>query len=287
MLDRGDMVTHFYNANPGNIIGDDDKVIPEVRDAAKRGVLFDVGMGSFNFSFDVAEKAIAEGFAPSIISSDLQQINVTGPVYSLTNVMSIFLLLGFSLEDVIERVTVAPAKALGLEERIGSLKPGRPADITVLTIEDGHFEFADSAGSTRKGNQKILPIMAFKRGKRHDSDLQMALDERNWSLRVAEDHVPARAESLDNEEREFLSVLLNALERQRAWDGMALHYRFHDIRDTTEISLRKALEAVFKAFFDDPFTYQVGWLLASLDKSFVLNRLAEVAKRSSCARVSA
>jgi dihydroorotase len=276
MLDKGDMVTHFYNNNPGNIIGGNGRVIPEVHGAAKRGVLFDVGMGSFNFSFDVAEKALAEGCIPSIISSDLQQINVTGPVYSLTNVMSLFLLLGFSIEQIVERVTIAPAKALGLEDKIGSLKPGRQADVSVLTIEQGDFEFPDSGGTTKKGTQKIHPVMAFKAGKQYDSDERRALDERNWSLRVAEDHVPERAEALDHEDRKFLFELHQVFSKQQKWEGMALHRRFHNLREAVEVPLPKALEAVFKTFFDEPFTYQAGWLFASMEKPFVLKRLSEV-----------
>ena len=124
IAEAGDMITHLYHGNLGQVIDEKGKVLPVVRDAERRGVIFDLGFGGYNFSWDVAEKAFAQDLIPHTISSDLQQFNVVRPVKSLANVMSAMLRLGMTLPQVIERVTRNPANALSLTDRAGSLKPG-------------------------------------------------------------------------------------------------------------------------------------------------------------------
>src|SRR5215212_1570280 len=114
LLEAGDIVTHCFNSNPGNLLGKDGKVLPQALAAQERGVRYDIGFGSFNFSYDVAEQLLAEGIVATTISSDLQQSNVTGPVYSLMHVMAAMLPLGYSLHDALRMVTVNPSQHLGL-----------------------------------------------------------------------------------------------------------------------------------------------------------------------------
>ncbi|MFT5133970.1 MAG: dihydroorotase, partial [Gammaproteobacteria bacterium] len=213
LAERGDMITHLYHGNPGTVFNDAGKVRAEVLAAEKRGVLFDIGMGSTNFSFDIAEKAIAEGLLPHIISSDLQQFNVLGPVHSFANVMTCFLALGFDLEQIIERITIAPARALRIDDHAGSLAVGMPADVSVMTFEDGDFELDDCMQQTRKIDRQIVPVMAFKRGVRYDCDVTLARDERNWLPMIDEDIIPQRAATLEDEQKAFLNALAADLSR--------------------------------------------------------------------------
>ena len=111
MAEAGDLITHIFHGNLGGILDKNGLLLPVVREAQQRGVLFDVGFGAYNFSWDVAERAFAQGLIPHVISSDLQQFNVTGPAYSLANVMSVMLRLGLSLTEVIERVTSIPRRS--------------------------------------------------------------------------------------------------------------------------------------------------------------------------------
>ena len=85
IAEAGDMITHVYHNNLGGILGEDGKVLREVVEAERRGVLFDIGFGGYNFSWDVAEKAYAQDLVPHLLSSDLQQFNVNGPTYSFVN----------------------------------------------------------------------------------------------------------------------------------------------------------------------------------------------------------
>ncbi|MGE5147072.1 MAG: amidohydrolase family protein [Candidatus Eiseniibacteriota bacterium] len=289
IAEAGDIITHLYHANRTGVLDRDGKVLPIVRDAQQRGVLFDIGFGGYNFSWRVAEKAYAQDLVPHIISSDLQQFNVIGPTYSLANVLSIFLRLGMSLNDVIERVTIAPAKALKLDDRAGSLKVGMPADVTVFRIEDGEFELADTYNATRKAERRVEPVMTFKGGERVDCDMMRCQDERNWLLQIAETHVPPAAERLGAAQLSFLATLRSALARIEwdassvenfdLWKAIALQDAFHAVRRQHDIQLKPALTAVFDCFLDHPFTMQIGLFLLRLDRRLALERLETVTAR--------
>ena len=194
IAEAGDMITHIYHGNLGKVIDDNGKVLPGVRDAERRGVLFDLGFGGYNFSWDVAEKAFEQDLIPHTISSDLQQFNVVRPVKSLANVMSVMIRLGMSLIDVVDRVTCKPAKAVSLTDRAGSLKPGLPADITVFRIDSGDYDLLDCFTKIRKAEKQVVPTLTFKNGNRFEVDLGLAQEEANWFLEIAEDHVPTAAE---------------------------------------------------------------------------------------------
>ena len=178
-----------------------------VREAERRGVIFDLGFGGYNFSWDVAEKAFAQDLVPHTISSDLQQFNVVRPVKSLANVMSAMMRLGLTLPQVIERVTRNPAKAISLTDRAGSLKPGLPADITVFRVNSGEYDISDCYTQLRKAEKEIEPLITFKNGKRFDANMTMGQEESNWFLQIAEDHIPERAGTLSAAQRNFLNSL--------------------------------------------------------------------------------
>jgi dihydroorotase len=287
IAEAGDMITHLYHGNLGRIINDGGKVLPVVREAERRGVIFDLGFGGYNFSWDVAEKAFAQDLIPQTISSDLQQFNVVRPVKSLANVMAAMLRLGLSLQGVVERVTRNSAKAVSLSDRAGSLKPGLPADITVFRVDSGEFEITDCYTKVRKADKQIIPLITFKNGKRFDADLAMAQDETNWFLQFAEDHVPAAAGALSERQRSFLNALAASLSPIEWQVGSAEHLdvdkalelqdTFHRVKTKQGIPLGDALRAVYASFLDYNFTMQVGLLLIRLERSFALRRLRDVA----------
>jgi dihydroorotase len=280
------MITHLYHGNLGQVIDDKGKVLPVVREAERRGVIFDLGFGGYNFSWDVAEKAYAQDLIPQTISSDLQQFNVVRPVKSLANVMSAMMRLGMKLPDVVERVTRNAAKAISLTDRSGSLKPGLPADITVFKVQSGQFELSDCYTKTRKADKQIIPIMTFKNGKRFDSDMAMGQEESNWFLQIAEDHVPSAAAALSDRQRAFLRSLaaslstveweLSSAERLDIDKALELQDIFHRVKAAQGLSLGDALRAVYASFLDQRFTMQIGLLLLRLERKFALERMRHV-----------
>ena len=159
----GDILTHAFSGAP-NIAGrftnivQDGKLLPAALEAKKRGVVFDVGHGGGSFDYTVVEAAIAQGCGPDTISSDVHVFSANSPgVPYLTNVMSKFLNLGFTLEQVVAMATSAPAKAIKRAERLGTLKVGAVADISLLELAEGPTEFVDTRNNKRPGKVQIKP----------------------------------------------------------------------------------------------------------------------------------
>jgi len=166
ILDPGDILTHIYTARPGRVIFKDTGVMPELKAAKERGVVLDVGMAKSHFSFKLARLALDAGLVPDVLSTDITNDNYLGPaLFSLPVVMSKFLALGLSLNDVIEKTTIAPASALREAHCRGSLTVGYPANVTVFERCEGDFLFSDGiAGDTLAGNQFLEPRMTVKDG---------------------------------------------------------------------------------------------------------------------------
>lgn len=155
LLQRKDILTHFLNGKRNNLFDADGMPLQVLTDAITRGVHLDVGHGTASFSFRVAEAAKRHGIAPDTISTDIYRGNrLQGPVYSLANVLSKFLLLGYSLEEVIASVTANPAAWLGRPE-LGRIQAGDPANLTLFTVEKSAAILTDSEGEQRTANQII------------------------------------------------------------------------------------------------------------------------------------
>lgn len=275
-LESGDIATHCYTSSYGGYLDDEGRVYPTALAAKRRGVLFDVAMGGYNFAFDVAEKGIAQGLLPDILSSDIQNNNVTGPTFSLAHVMSIFLALGFSLSEVVAMVTIKPARALGLADRIGSLAPGRPADVTVFEVEQGDFSFHDCENQKRPGTQRIRPVMTFKHGRHVACDVAGGQRPENWRIKPALSEAPAGAASLTPEQRELLRALRPRLDAV-AWDGSAITNLFRSTQAEVGLPLKPAIEAITTSLLEVPWPIQVGWLIGKFAREFVLRRFDQVA----------
>lgn len=161
----GDIVTHCFHRSDTGVLDANGRVRPEVRKAVDRGVLFDVGHGAGSFAFEVAEAAMTQEFLPGTISSDLHHYNVNGPVYDLATTLSKFLHLGLSLDEVVRRVTQAPAEAMGTMGEIGTLAPGACADVALFDLEEGAFDFTDAHGETRTGERRLVPVSTLRAGR--------------------------------------------------------------------------------------------------------------------------
>ncbi len=162
---KGDVLTHCFTGLANGILGKDGMVIPEAREAMKRGVNFDVGHGQGSFSFKVARDAMSQGIEPNTISSDLHRYNTEGPVFDLATTASKFLHLGMPLERVISKVTNVPAEFLGLAGAAGTLRPGAFGDVVVLDEEEGEFQLEDTVGVKEVGRRMLRPVCVLKGGK--------------------------------------------------------------------------------------------------------------------------
>src|SRR5580693_8316192 len=163
----GDIITHCYHGRAHGIMGQEKEfVLKEVVEAQRHGIIFDCAHGRNHFSFRMIEKALDQGFLPDTISTDLTMTSATnGPVWDLPTTMSKLLHFGMQLDDIVARATAAPAKILGYEGTVGTLKPGANADIAVLELRDGNFELKDSEGSTITARQRLIAQMTLRDGR--------------------------------------------------------------------------------------------------------------------------
>lgn len=153
-LRPGDVLTHCFRPFPNVPYGAQGKVKAAVEAARKRGVFFDVGHGGGSFAFKTARTMMSNGFLPDTISSDVHVLCENGPAFDLTTTMSKFLCLGMELGEVVAASTVTPARAL-LRPELGSLRVGSVGDATVLSLDEGQFDFVDVAGEHLIGDRKL------------------------------------------------------------------------------------------------------------------------------------
>jgi dihydroorotase len=165
LLEPGDILTHYFTANPGGVLDANGRLVPEAREAAGRGVWFDTAHGRMNFSFDVGRRVIEQGLLPHCISTDLTVPGRLHTVHSMTEMMTRFLGLGFTLAQVVTMCTANPARAIGAQDRLGSLAAGRQADISVLELREGDWTVYDVLGEGLRVTRAVVPFLTVKRGR--------------------------------------------------------------------------------------------------------------------------
>ena len=166
LLKPGDIVTHMYAPPPHDLTGDTGQIIPEAIAARRRGVLFDWGNGTHgHLRWDVADAAVKAGFLPDTLSSDWTLSGHKTGMVSLPTVMSAALSLGIPLGQVVAMVTSQAARCFPLFRGRGTLRPGAPADVTVLDLLHGSFEFLDNEGNKRRGDRKLIAHATVLGGK--------------------------------------------------------------------------------------------------------------------------
>src|SRR5262245_57764227 len=166
MLKRGDIVTHLYAAGANGILDDKGNLLPDVMAARRRGIVLDFGNGrNDHFDWDTVEKATRQGLWPDTISTDWNTQSRTTGVVDLPNVMSKFIMFGMPLSQIIAAATVNAARCFPSFDDRGTLNVGAPADLAILELRDGDFEFVDNYRGTRKGRQRLFPAGTVYAGK--------------------------------------------------------------------------------------------------------------------------
>ena len=165
LLRPGDILTHSYSGAGNNVV-QDGKLLPAALEAKKRGVVIDVGHGGGSFDYTVAEPAIAQGLLPNTISSDIHALsgNTPGMPY-MPWVMSKFLNMGFSLEQVVAMASVNPARVIGRVEKLGTLQTGAPADVSILELVEERVTFVDTRKNSRQGDRWLRPVQTVRAGR--------------------------------------------------------------------------------------------------------------------------
>jgi dihydroorotase len=161
-LRPGDIYTHTYLSRVP-MFDEGGRLRPYLLEGQKRGVIFDVGHGAGSFVFRYAVPAVAQGFKPDSISTDLHIRSMNAGMKDMLNVMSKFLNMGLSLEEVILKSTWNPAREIR-RDRYGHLSVGAPADVAVLRLDRGDFGFVDVEKASMKGAQRLACEMTLLDG---------------------------------------------------------------------------------------------------------------------------
>jgi dihydroorotase len=165
LLRPGDVLTHSYSGAGNNTVRDG-QVLPAALDAKARGVIIDVGHGGGSFAYPVAEPAIQQGLTPDTIGSDVHAVSINTPgMPYLPWVMSKFLNLGFSLDQVIAMATINPARVIGRVDGLGTLSVGAPADVSILELVEEPVTFVDTMNNQRKGSRWLRPVDTVRAGR--------------------------------------------------------------------------------------------------------------------------
>ena len=167
-LKPGDVVTHMYAPPPNAIINNDGRIFPEILEARRRGIWFDVANGrTDHLRWDTFDAIMETGFWPDTISTDGFSTSRSAPgVRDYPNIMSKFLNFGMSLNAVVAASTHNPSRVFPFLRDKGTLNIGAPADVAVLDLREGEFEFIDNYENVRPGNQRLFPFETVLAGRR-------------------------------------------------------------------------------------------------------------------------
>ena len=189
LLRPGDILAHPFTRHPGGFVNQHGEVHPVIQAALGRGLRVDVGHGS-HFSYRLARKALDAGVVPTTLGADIHGYNPHVPApagtpaehaddenhpfagqarFSLVQAMSSMMALGLSLEQVVPMVTSRPAEMLGLSGRIGALRPGMGADVTVLRELRGRYVLRDNEANEVVAKRLLQPEFCLRAGRRHDA----------------------------------------------------------------------------------------------------------------------
>ena len=170
-LRPGDVVTHCFHYAENNVLDDRGKVRPEVVDAKAKGIVMDVGAVRYNFGIEVSRAAIEQRLLPDTLSTDRVRAADGVPIpYSVPDLMSLYMGLGMTLDEVVAAVTLNGAKAIGQEGDLGTLTAGAVGDAAVLDLEQGDFAYDDGTGAIVRCSERVNPIMTVKDGQRWRPD---------------------------------------------------------------------------------------------------------------------
>jgi dihydroorotase len=166
LLKRGDIVTHIYAPAPHSLLDERGRLFPEVMAARRRGIIFDFGNGVVDhFDWDTVEKATKQDFWPDTFSTDWNVRSRTTGVVDLPNVMSKLIMFGMPLPQIIAAATTNAARVFPSFNDRGTLNVGAPADVAIMELREGTFEFLDNYKGTRVGLQRLFPSATVLAGK--------------------------------------------------------------------------------------------------------------------------
>ncbi len=165
LMRPGDILTHCCTGQTMRLIDKEGALLEVAKRAWEAGVVMDLGHGAGSFSFETAEAFAREGLWPDVISSDIHQLSISGPLFDLPTCMSKLLAIGMPLEHVIRATTARPAEVLRLNGEVGSLRPGALADVALFRLHTGRFPLYDIHMHVRESSQLLRNTLTILNGR--------------------------------------------------------------------------------------------------------------------------
>ncbi|MBI2939341.1 MAG: amidohydrolase/deacetylase family metallohydrolase [Chloroflexi bacterium] len=163
LMRPGDILTHCFTGHSNRVVDERGRILDYVKRAWEEGLILDIGHGSGSFSFATGEAMLAAGYKPDVISSDIHQLSIQGPMFDLPTTLSKFLALGMTVPEVIERATVRAARAMGKPE-LGTLAVGAVADVALFQLEPGNYTFHDVFMVPRSAKERLVNTRTLRAG---------------------------------------------------------------------------------------------------------------------------
>ena len=160
-----DILTHCFTGGDMRIIDENGKLRDEAKRVWESGIILDIGHGAGSFSFETATALMDAGYKPDVISSDIHQLSIDGPMFDMPHCLSKFMAMGMSFEEVVYASTARPAEVMGMQNEVGTLKPGALADIALFRIEEGDYTFYDVHMNARKGKHLVRNTLTIINGR--------------------------------------------------------------------------------------------------------------------------
>ena len=189
LLDPGDVLAHPFTRHPGGFTDKEGNLHPMVAEVLARGIKCDIGHGS-HFSLEMAKRVLDAGILPETLGADMHGYNTQVPPppgspeahsdeehmfpgaqnFSLAFAMTELLALGVPLGDIVPMVTTNCADMIGMSDELGTLGPGRVADVSVLNDELGRFLLKDNLDASVTAERMLTPAFCLRAGRRFDAD---------------------------------------------------------------------------------------------------------------------
>lgn len=165
VLRPGDIFEHVYQGVKNTILDETGRLYDCVREARKRGILFDTAEGRKHGDFDIMLSARRQGFTADFCSTDLVLASMyRRSIFSLPNLMSRYVAMGIPLKEVVKMATEAPARLMKMEGQIGCLKEGARADVAIFDWISVHQTWKDWKGTAFEADRVLKPEMTLKDG---------------------------------------------------------------------------------------------------------------------------
>lgn len=179
VMEKDDVYAHTYSPVAPKLFDENGKIKKCVWDALNRGVRFDLSHGSNNFSYDIARKAIQQGFFTETVSTDLHLKNYSRPGISLAGVMTKAIQAGFTIEDVLNKVIEEPLELLHINQKHSEISVGEVADLTIFQVIHDEIPLPDSQGNVETCKVQIKDVATVFYGMLHNS-INMAIPNNNY-----------------------------------------------------------------------------------------------------------